>query len=133
MFVVRRRLAGEHGFTTVQFTMVFPVLLFAIVAAVQGASYFHMQRVVQAAAEDGAAAARAANGNADLGRAVALDTLSQLGGAAVGQVTVTASRNSEEATVEVVGRAVGPLGTVTVRSVSSGPAERFRPEQGAAP
>ena len=133
VLVVRRRLAGERGFTSVQFTMVFPVVLFAIVAAVQGASYLHAQRIAQAAAEDGAEAARAANGSVDRGRAVALDTLSQLGRTVVKDVTVTASRNADQAAVEVVGKALGPLGSLTVRAVSSGPVERFRPQQGAAP
>ena len=126
-------MASEDGFTTTQFVMVLPVVLFAVVAAIQGASYLHAQRVVQAAAEDGAEAARAANGNAELGRAVALDTVSQLGGASVDDVEVTSSRDAQQATVEVVGRAPGPLGMLTVQATSSGPVEVFRAEQAAAP
>lgn len=123
----RRRCGGEHGFVTAQFVLVIPIVLFAFVAAVQGGAYLHAQRVVQAAAEDGSEAARASNGTADTGRAVALDTLSQLAGSSVTGVAVRASRDRDEAVVEVVGRAAGPLGAMTVRASSSGPVERFRP------
>src|SRR5581483_2282453 len=79
----RRCGGGDGGFITAQFVMVIPLVLFAFVAAVQGGSYLHAQRIVQAAAEDGSEAARASNANAQTGRAVALDTLSQLGGSSV--------------------------------------------------
>jgi hypothetical protein len=108
--------------------MVIPMVLFAFVAAVQGGSYLHAQRIVQAAAEDGSEAARSSTGSAETGRAVALDTLSQLGGSSVTGVTVTATTKGDEAVVEVVGHAVGPLGPVTVRATSSGPIERLRPQ-----
>lgn len=130
-FSCRRRKAGrggDGGFITAQFVMVIPLVLFAFVAAVQGGSYLHAQRIVQAAAEDGSEAARASNANAQTGRAVALDTLSQLGGSSVTGVTVTATTKGDEAVVEVVGHAVGPLGSMTVRATSSGPLERFRPQ-----
>ena len=126
----RRRLGVEQGFITAQFVIVIPVVLFAVVAAVQGGSYLHAQRVVQAAAEDGSEAARANNATPDIGRAVALDTLSQLGGSSVTGVTVTSTRRGDQAVVEVVGHATGPLGAMTVRATSSGPLERFRPEAG---
>jgi hypothetical protein len=127
----RRRVHAEHGFVTAQFVMVIPLLLFAVVAAVQGGAYLHAQRVVQAAAEDGAEAARAWNGSRDMGRQVALDTLSQLAGSSVSDLTVNATTDADQAIVEVVGRATGPLGSMTVRSTSSGPLERFRPDQAA--
>ena len=131
---VRRRhrhrpgFGGEGGFITAQFVMVIPAVLFVFVAAVQGGSYLHAQRVVQAAAEAGSAAARAKNGSGETGRAVALDTLSQLAGSSVTGVTVTATRERDQAIVEVVGHAVGPLGAMTVRATSSGPIERLRPQ-----
>jgi hypothetical protein len=130
---LRRRLAAENGFTSAQFAMVLPVVLFAVMAALQGAAYLHAQRIVQAAAEDGAEAARAFNGNAELGRAVALDTLAQLGSETVDEPVVTSHRDLDQAAVEVVGRAAGPLGMLTVRATSGGPVERFRAEQAAAP
>ena len=125
---VCQRVRAEHGFVTAQFVMVIPLVLFAVVAAAHGGTYLHAQRVVQAAAEDGAEAARAWNGNPDIGRSVALDTLSQLAGSSVTGVTVKATNAVDEAVVEVVGHASGPLGTLTVRATSSGPLERFRPE-----
>lgn len=126
----RRRLDAEHGFVTAQFVIVIPLVLFAVVAAVQGGAYLHAQRIVQAAAEDGSEAARANNATPDIGRAVALDTLSQLAGSTVTGVTVTSTHRGDDAVVEVVGHATGPLGTMTVRATSSGPLERFRPEEG---
>jgi Flp pilus assembly protein TadG len=126
---LRRRLREEQGLVTAQFVLVLPVVLFAVVAAVHGGAYLHAQRIVQAAAEDGSAAARASNAEPETGRAVALDTLSQLGRSGVTDVKVTSTRGAEEVVVTVVGRATGPLGPITVRATSSGPIERFRPER----
>jgi hypothetical protein len=125
----RLRLGGEQGFVTGQFVLVIPVVLFAVVAAVHAGAYLHAQRIVHAAAEDGSAAARASNANPDTGRAVALDTLTQLAGSSVTDVKVTASRDRDQAVVTVVGHAAGPLGSMIVRATSSGPIEMFRPER----
>ena len=125
---VRRRLGDEHGFVTAQFVIVIPLVLFAVVAAVHGGAYLHAQRIVQAAAEDGSEAARGSNATSDIGRAVALDTLSQLAGSSVTGATVMSTRRRDEAVVEVVGHATGPFGAMTVRASSAGPLERFRPE-----
>ena len=124
----RRRLGDEQGFVTAQFVIVIPLVLFAVVSAVQGGAYLHAQRIVQAAAEDGSEAVRASNATPDIGRAVAFDTLSQLAGSSVTGVKVTSTRQGDEAVVEVVGHATGPFGAMTVRAASSGPLERFRPE-----
>jgi hypothetical protein len=126
----RRSWRGETGITTIETVLVVPVLFLSIAVLAQGAVVLHARRVVQAAAQDGAAAARAADGSAESGRIAALDTLRQLAPKALEDPTVSAARDRDVARVEVRAHAPGPLFDVRLRAVSTGVVERFRPEAG---
>lgn len=121
---------GESGIMTIETVLIVPVLFLAIAMLAQGAVVLHARRVVQAAAQDGAAAARAADGSAESGRIAALDTLRQLAPKALEDPTVSAARDSDVARVEVRAHAPGPLFDMSLRAVSAGVVERFRPEAG---
>ena len=121
---------GESGIMTIETVLVVPVLFFAIAVLAQGAVVLHARRVVHAAAQDGAAAARAADGSAEAGRIAAFDTLRQLAPKALEDPDVSATRSSDVARVEIRAHAPGPLFDVSLRAVSTGVVERFRPEGG---
>lgn len=126
----RRSWQGESGITTMETVLVVPVLFFAIAVLAQGAVVLHARRVVHAAAQDGAAAARGADGSAEAGRVAAVDTLRQLAPKALEDPTVIATRDADRARVEVRAHAPGPLFNVSLKAVSTGVVERFRPEAG---
>jgi TadE-like protein. len=104
-----------------------PVLMLAVLLIVEAALVRHGNQVAKAAAEDGAAAARAYGGSVAAGEAEARDTLAQLGSGLLDDVAVNVQRDPSRARVEVTGRVRGVLPGIrpTVRAVSSGMTERF--------
>jgi Flp pilus assembly protein TadG len=129
-----RRGRGERGSATLEITVIFPVLLFAIFGLIQGALYYHARDVALAAASDGLTAARARTGSSEEGRRVAAAFLERAGGdgVLVGS-SVLAQRSGTTATVTVTGRTLSLLPGLPGWAVSqsaSGPVERFtRPGQ----
>ncbi|MEW6470920.1 MAG: TadE/TadG family type IV pilus assembly protein [Actinomycetota bacterium] len=120
---------SESGISTIETVFVLPVLFFAITVLAQAAVVLHARRVVHAAAQDGAAAARVVDGSAEAGRIAALDTLRQLAPKALEEPIVSATRDDDVARVEVRAHAPGPLFDVALRAASTGVVERFRPER----
>lgn len=109
--------------------MLFPVVLLATFALIQGALYYHARDVALAAATDGLTAARARTGSGAEGRDAAAAFLRRAGGDDVLQgPSVTADRTATTATVTVRGRAmslVPGLAGWSVTQTASGPVERF--------
>jgi Flp pilus assembly protein TadG len=125
----RSRRPDERGSATLEIAVLFPAVLFATFALIQGALYYHARDVALAAATDGLTAARARTGSGEEGRQVASSFLERAGGRDVllGS-SVTAVRTATTATVTVTGRTLSLVPGLPGWSVSqsaSGPVERF--------
>ena len=119
---------GEDGATT-EFVVAFPAFFFLIMVVVQFALWLHASHVAQAAAQEGARAARVASAQAGEERAQRF--LDNLAPSLITNRQVSASRGSDAARVEVWGDATSLIpgfGAFRIHEVSTGPVERFRPE-----
>ena len=125
----RRRVRDEAGANSIAFIIVIPVLMLALVAGVQYFIKFDAQRTAEAAAEEGAAAARRFDGSAEAGQARAYDFLNDVDSDSLEGIQVSATRNGVEASVTVTGSAdaVGwlPFIDPNVSATSTGPVERY--------
>lgn len=112
-----------------QAVLVFPALLFTVMLIIQFALYLHAQSVAEAAAQDGAAAARRADGSESSGRAAADRSLSSLGPRMLSGQNVSVNRSATVARVSVTGRVLSlvPGISLTVHETAEGPVERFVP------
>jgi Flp pilus assembly protein TadG len=128
--VNRTRAHNERGDATVEAVLVTPVLLFLIMVVIQFGLWYHASHVAEAAAQEGASAARVEAATADDGRVSAQQFMRSAAPALVGAVSVTASRDAEVARVEVDGtmHSLIPGLTFHVHGEAQSPVERFRPE-----
>jgi Flp pilus assembly protein TadG len=130
--------AGQHGdarrprdagISVVEVAITFPALLLMILLVFQVGLWWHARHLAEAAAREGARAARSLGGSAADGESRAEDYLGRLGPRMLIRRDVSASRDATTATVRV---------HVTVISVvpglrldadehSSGPVERYVP------
>lgn len=117
----------EQGASTLEFVLTMPLLLLFLMLTVQFALVAHAQSGAQAAADEGAAAARAFDGSSRQGRARAERYVSELAGDMFTNHTITSSRSSTEASVTVTGVVISlvPGFHPTVTRSSTGPVERF--------
>jgi Flp pilus assembly protein TadG len=121
---------GESGATALELAIVTPALLLAIFTAIQVALWFHAREVAIASAQEGARVLRSESGTEAVARDRTLDFIRQLGGRVLEQPSVTASRTTTVATVEVRGTSVAIVRGIElpVHARSSGPVERFVPD-----
>lgn len=107
--------------------MVFPALLFVIMLIIQFALYAHAVSVAEAAAQDGAAVARRADGSKAGAESAANHSLDSLGPRMLTTRNVVANRTATEASVTVTGKVISlvPGVSLTIRETASGPVERF--------
>jgi Flp pilus assembly protein TadG len=126
----RDRVRGESGATALELAIVTPALLLAIFTAIQVALWFHAREVALASAQEGARVLRSETGTEAAARDRTLDFVQQLGGRVLERPSVTASRTTTVATVEVRGTSVAlvPGMRLPVQAVSSGTVERFVPD-----
>lgn len=114
---------------SIAFIIVLPVLMLALGATAQYFVKADAQRTAQAAAEEGAAAARQFDGSAEAGQARAQDFLSSVDNDGLESVEVSASRGATEASVTVTGEAESlgwlPFLDRSVSETSTGPVERY--------
>ena len=125
----RVRSGDERGDATTETVIAVPMLILFILATMQFVLWGHAGAVAKAAAVEGARAARIDGGSSDAGRQTALDFLAQTGPTQVLNPVVTVSADAERARAEVSGKVpqLIPFLNLTVRAVSEGPTERFRP------
>jgi Flp pilus assembly protein TadG len=125
----RRRVRDEAGANSIAFIIVMPVLMLALIAGVQFFIKVDAQRTAEAAAEEGAAAARRFDGSAEAGQARAYDFLNDVDNDSLGDVEVSATRDGIEASVTVTGTADGvdllPFIDPNVSATSTGLVERY--------
>jgi len=126
------RLRGQSGIATTEAVLVTPVLLFLVMLVIQFGLWFHAQHVAQAAAEEGARAARSASGSASAGQERSEAFLDQAGPTIIPDRVVTASRTADIVTVQVHGRSVNvvPGLALPINATATSPVERFRVDLG---
>lgn len=127
-----RQAGEERGIATTEAVLVTPALLFLVMLMIQFGLWFHAQHVAQAAAEEGARAARALHGSADVGRLQAEAFLDQAGATVIDSRSVTATRTDDAVAVEVEGQSTNviPGFVLPVSATAISPVERFREEVG---
>jgi Flp pilus assembly protein TadG len=124
----RRRLGDpERGSVTAELLIATPVLFLLVLSVVQFALFEHATHIAEAAAEQGLAASRVANGTAADGNAAATNLLDQIGNAVLASTGVNTTRGDTTTSVTVTGHAeaVLPWLTLPVRVEMNSPTERF--------
>ncbi len=120
--------AHEGGAATAELVIAIPLLLLLVLLVVQFALWQHAVHVADAAAQEGARAARLQGGTAAEGEARARVFLAQLSPTILAHPEVVARRDADSARVEVAGEALVlvPGLHLPVRVASQGSVERFR-------
>lgn len=119
----------------IQLVLVAPVLLLVLMFIVQFALVAHARSVVEAAAEQGSAVARRADGTQAGAQAETVKYLDKLGPKMLMTRSVSANRTADTATVTVTGTVISLVPGVhpRVKETSSGPVERYVPPVEQAP
>ncbi|UUW92488.1 TadE/TadG family type IV pilus assembly protein [Pimelobacter simplex] len=109
-----------------------PALLFGLMLIVQAGLYFHARNVAEQAAQEGAAEARAFDGDEASAKQRAMTFLGALGDRALTDRNVEVDRGAETATVTVSGDVISLVPGVSwsVSESASGPVERYVPPTG---
>ncbi len=120
---------GERGDALTETVLVTGVLIVFILAVMQFVLWGHAVHIAQAAAREGARAARVAGGTVQDGQDVAAAFIRRAGPGLILDPAVSAMLDPDAAKVEVSGHAprLVPFLRLPVRAVSQGPTERFRP------
>jgi len=125
---LRRLRTGEQGDALTEMVIATPVLILFISIVMQFVLWGHATHVAQAAAAEGARAARVAGGSVADAKQKAGAFLHQAGADMVRYPVVDVALDARRTRVEVTGRApqLVPFLRVSVRAVSEAPTERFR-------
>lgn len=123
-----RRFRDERGDATVEAVLAVPVLLLLITIVIQFGLYYHAAHTAEAAAQEGARAARVEGAVAADGQQRAEAFMADAAPTLVDNVTVIATRDTETAHVEVRGtvQPIVPGLTLRVQADATSPVERFR-------
>lgn len=118
----------QAGSAATEVVLVFPTLLVLVMVIVQFGLWYHATGIARAAAEEGARAARVDTGTATAGHDRAELFVHQLAGSLLTDPTVTATRTTDTARVQVSGDVVSlvPFVHLTVTAAAQSPTERFR-------
>ncbi len=118
----------ETGVVAIEFMVVISMLIVVFLVMLQYAVRAHAQRIADAAAQQGLAAAAQYDGTAAKGQRTAEDYLTRLG-PGLTHTSVQASRNATTATITLHGRVEPfiPFLPVVVRVQVQAPVERFVP------
>ena len=122
----RRSGKDDRGTTTIEYVVVMPVVMFALLLAVQTAIWFHGANVAQAAATRGAGAGSARGAGAGAAEAEAGRVVAENG--ATGQVTSAIDGTDLSVTVVVQVPHLVPFFPDTATRSRREPIERFIPE-----
>lgn len=126
----RARLAGireDRGVITLEWVVIFPVLLLLIFGTVQAALHYHAGNVASGAASEGVHAGTVAQGSAARARAAAEQFIEDAGDGMFTSSSIEVSRTATTVTVTVRGRSlsvVPGLSLPEIRQVVSGPIEQ---------
>jgi Flp pilus assembly protein TadG len=127
----RRQRSPEGGSATLEMVLATPLLLLLLLAIVQFALWQHAIHIADAAAQEGARAARLHGGTAHGGAARTAEFLAQLSPTILTHPQIVARRDANTARVQVTGQALMliPGLHLPVRVASQGEVEAFRPGQ----
>lgn len=117
----------DAGYSTVEAVITLPVIIILTMLVVQFALLWHGRHLAHAAAEEGLRAGSGYQSNAGAGRSEADKYLHALAPRMLSRTRVTASRNTDTATVRVQAHVLSviPFGSFDVDETVSGPVERF--------
>jgi Flp pilus assembly protein TadG len=123
-----RLVRDERGDETIEAVLITPVLMLLIVLVIQFGLWYHASHVAEAAAQEGASAARVETGTAAEGRLRAQQFMAAAAPALVEGVSVTAVRDTDAARFDVYGtmHSLVPGLTLRVHGHAQSPVERFR-------
>ncbi|HWL44488.1 MAG TPA: TadE family protein [Ilumatobacter sp.] len=123
----RGRVRGDAGMTTVQLTVLFPVVLFWLMLIVQFGLWWHAKQVANGAAAEAVTAARTPSGTDLAGEQAALGYLAESGN--LSHVEVEVTRDGEVVVAIISGHAprLVPGFAWSVTAVSQAAVERFVP------
>jgi len=129
---LRRDRRDERGVSTAETVIVFPIVATLIWVIFQVGVAIHANAVAEAAAQEGAAAARRYDGSQEAGRDRTLSYLQELGPTIIENRDVEVTRTAETATVTVRGTVISLIPGIhlTVEKTASGPVERYVPPSG---
>ncbi|MFD5017143.1 TadE/TadG family type IV pilus assembly protein [Streptomyces chartreusis] len=122
----RRR--GDHGETSIQMAIIFPVVLLATVAVIQASLWFYARQIALTAAREGVTAARAYEPSPAEGATRARTVLARTAGDSLTGYSITASSNGQRVRIEVSGTALSiipGLPGLQITQSASGPVERW--------
>ena len=127
--LARRRCRGDYGSASTELVIVMPLLLLLVLASVHVGLWFHARHLVNAAAQEGARAARASGATDSDGYDRAQQILGDLGSNSVTSPAIVVTRSSGSVTVSVSGQApqVIPGLAMSVSASSTSPIEEFKP------
>jgi len=130
----RRASRTDRGASTIEFVLTMPLLLIIMLITVQFALIAHAQSGMQAAAEEGAARARAYDGSAGQAHSQTTKYLQHLSGSLLDHVSISVDRGQEQASVTVQGTVtqIVPFMPTSITRHSTGPVERYVEEEGGA-
>jgi Flp pilus assembly protein TadG len=121
----------QRGAATTELVIATPLVLLLVLLVAQFALWQHAVHVADAAAQEGARAARLRGGTAATGEARTRQFLAQLGATILVHPQVSVHRDADTTRVEVTAQAVMLLPGLhlPVRAASQASVERFRPER----
>lgn len=102
MRATHRRRSERGAAESVQLVLIWPVVLMATVAVIQGGLWLHGRNVAVRAAAVAVDEARGATGTTDRARALAIDLATNAG---LTEVKVSVIRNGDQVEARVIGRA----------------------------
>ncbi len=125
----RRGCRDGRGSATAELAVATPLLLLLLLLIVQFGLWMHAAHVAQTAAAEAVETARAADGTPAAGRIRARNVLAQVGAGVLTdpQVTVTATGETVEVTVDGQAITVVPGVRLPVHAAAHGVQEKFRP------
>ncbi|WP_194859084.1 TadE/TadG family type IV pilus assembly protein [Streptomyces sp. SUK 48] len=123
----------DHGDTSIQMAIVFPLVLLATVAVIQASMWYYARQIALTAAREGATAARAYQSSPADGAAQARAVLRRTAGGSLNGYRVYASSDGQRVRVRVSGTALSMipgLSDLRITQSASGPVERWTVPKG---
>lgn len=128
---VRRREGGDAGGSPLEFVIGFPLVLLMLMVIIQFAVFHHARHIAEAAAQEGARAARQNSGSSTSAETTARRYLDELGSDFVISAAVTVTHpDTQTVRVRIRGRApqLVPFLRLRLDQSSQGAIEEFRSE-----
>ncbi|MFI9040903.1 TadE family protein [Streptomyces sp. NPDC053726] len=123
-----RRWSDDRGDTAIQMAVIFPFVLLATIAVLQGSMWYYARQIALTAAREGVSAARSYEATPADGAARARDVLGRTAGDSLLGYSVSVGSDGQRVRVQVSGTAQSMIPGVSglrITQSASGPVERF--------